>query len=216
MTAGTDDEDDEALAQEAELAGEEPDEADGELATPLPGFAYDPMLGVVGGVGALEGRPDAPRLVGRWPGPVLLEVTGRRAGAGALALTVVGLVVFLGLTYLALAVGEDLERAFPWPVRPSVVITSLVCAGVAVCFTVALALQLLAHGVRVVFTTDGIGTSASSGDAFVPWSAVRSYRPGHDVIVVESETGQLQVPVPDEEQAGEVMALLDDRHIPRL
>lgn len=218
MTAGTeyDEDDDEALAREAELAADEPEEDDGELATPLPGFTYDPMLGVVGGVGALEGRPDAPRLVGRWPGPVLLEVSGRRAGVGALVLTAVGLLVFLALAFLALELGEDLAGVLPWPVRPSVLVTAVVCAVVAGGFALALALQLVAQGARVVFTTDGIGTSARSGDAFVPWSAVRGYRPGHGAIVVETETGSLLVPVRDEDQADEVMTLLDDRQVHRL
>lgn len=209
---------DEALAREAELAGaegaEDPD--DGELATPLPGFAYDPMFGVVGGVGALEGRPDVPRLVGRWPGEVLLESRGRRAGAGSLAMTVVGFVVFVSFTCLALDVGPEAGRVLPWPGLRSVACSWIVWGVAGAVFAVGLAFQLIAQAAQVTFTSEGIGRSGKGGDAFVPWAAVRGYRPGVDVVLVECEPGHLVVPAPGEERAGEVMALLDARGVPRL
>lgn len=210
------DDDDEALAREAEEAANAyDDEDDGELATPLPGFAYDPIIGV-GGVGAFEGRPEAPRLVGRWPGDVLLEVRGRRVGSGTLALTAVGFLVFVTFSCLALAGGTDLGRRLPWPGRPSLGVSWLVWVAGATAFAVGLALQLIARGIVVVFTSEGIGRSGKGGDAFVPWSAVHGYRRVDDMVLVEGETGQLVVPAADEERAGEVMALLEARGVPRL
>ncbi len=219
MSAAPDDEDedddDEALAREAEEAGQAyDDEDDGELATPLPGFAYDPIIGV-GGVGAFEGRPEAPRLVGRWPGDVLLEVRGRRAGPNALALTTVGLVVFMSLTCLALQEGLEPGRNLPWPGRPTFGVSWLVWLVGTTVFALGLVFQLIAHGVQVTFTSEGIGRSGKGGDAFVPWATLRSYAPGEGVVVIEGEQGQLVVPIADDEVSGEVMALLDERGVTR-
>lgn len=195
--------DEDALAREAEAAGEEREEDldDGELATPLPGFAYDPMFGVVGGVGALEGSPDVPRLVGRWPGAVLLTVQGRRASSSTMALSAVGLLVFLTFTCMAF------DRAGWWWLAW--------LAGGAV-FAAGLAFQLIAHAAEVTFTTDGIGRTGQGGDAFVPWSEVRGYRPGEGVLIVEGDAGHLVVPTHDDEQAAEVTRLLEERGVARL
>lgn len=196
-------EDDEALAREAEAAGEEREEDldEGELATPLPGFAYDPMFGVVGGVGALEGSPGVARLVGRWPGVVLLTVHGRRASTSTMAVSAVGLFAFLTFTCMAF------DRAGWWWL--------VWLAGGAV-FAAGLAFQLIAHAAEVTFTTDGIGRTGQGGDAFVPWSEVRGYRPGDGVLIVEGEAGHLVVPTPDDERAAEVTRLLEERGVRRV
>lgn len=195
----------------------EPDDPS-QPATPLPGFEWNPIVGL-GGVGAFEGDRDPRRLIeDEALGGVLVRVEGGRDSPLALALLgVMGLLVCGACGALAYA-DELAVPGTPWSSR-SVVITVAVTLVVAVVVAGAWLSRLVIQGGEVLFGANGVAKRrAGKLGTLLPWEAVRGWRlaaPDHLLLACDGGA-ELAVPTPREEDREQVIRLLDERGVPRL
>jgi hypothetical protein len=205
MTETEEERDDEPLEEDAEIEPPADGDADrsDEVLTPLPGLDYNPIYGR-GGVGAFEGTPAKDVLSGKLSGELLLEVKGKRRTVTTLLFSVIAGAVLM-------------IAAVAFPPGTTWLYLSLVALGVSVVLGAwSLADLIFATDVVVTFTTAGVARHGKGADAWVPWAEVDAYRAEDaSFVTLLCAGGAAPVPTPDVDTHAKVIALLDERKVPR-
>lgn len=204
---------------ESESEAEAEAEDDGEPATALPGFEWNPIMGV-GGVGALAGDPDPRRLIADAAlGEVWLRIEGR-PGSTVTALLVAALALVLNGACVALSLGERLvSRGTPWGSERALLFTVIGLVFLAPVLGVAIVSRLLLHTGEVLVGERGIAKrSGGKLGALLPWEDLRGYRADapDQVALLFAAPAEMTVPTPRAEDRERLIRLLDERGVPRL